>query len=92
MPLNNVSGSIIVTDNNGNTHTINAGNLPFQKEEIHQSQQGNEVVYACKVEENDYLFTVEVTEYPLGVQDGDDKISDPQNCTVQSNLNYDFEP
>ncbi|MAC95427.1 MAG: hypothetical protein CMC96_07985 [Flavobacteriales bacterium] len=92
MPLNDVQGSITVTDNNGNQHTINAEDLDFQEVERHEREMGPEVIYTGEVqaEDSSWSATVQVTEYPLGQQEGDEDI-ETDNCTAQSNLTFNFQ-
>lgn len=66
MALKSVKGTIIVTDQKGEKHTINADDLDFEEVERHQREMGPEIRHMTEADYGGWSITAEVWEYPQG--------------------------
>lgn len=89
MPIKKVSGSIIVNENNGSTHTINAKDLDFQEVERDSRQMGDEITHAAEVElSKNCTVEIEVWEYPEGAYNADE--INVTNGSYEGGFSYDI--
>lgn len=89
MALKSVSGSINVTDNNGNQHVINGADLNFELESRHNRSMGVEVEYVAEEDYGDWSLSIDVWEYPDGTYNHHNINID--NGTYTGDLSFEFE-
>lgn len=88
MALKSVSGSILVTDNHGNQHTLDADDLNFEEVARYNKQMGSEVQYLAESDYGDWSITIEVWEYPKGAYNHHDITVDGGSHT--GDLEFEF--
>jgi hypothetical protein len=89
MALKSVKGTIIVTDQKGKKHTINADDLDFEEVERHPQQMGPEIRYSAENIYEGWSITVDVWEYPLGDKNHED--IDVGDLKYEGGFDYEFE-
>ena len=78
MPIT-ITGSVIVQDNNGQQHTINSEDIPFEESQTEQAQ-GSCITHEGRWEGKDWSVDISVEEYPSGACNG--HTISTENCTV----------
>lgn len=89
MALKNVKGTIIVTDQKNEKHTINADDLHFEEVERHERDLGPEIRYLAEADYGDWSLIAEVWEYPQSDKSHQDIII--EGAKYEGDFNYEFE-
>jgi len=89
MALKSVKGTIIVTDQKGIKHTINADDLDFEEVERNSREMGPEIRYSAENIYEGWSITVDVWEYPLGDESHEDINVD--GLKYEGGFDYGFE-